>query len=232
RRGFYLLLTALVSLLPDLSALLPLRTYYFRDFSVTFYPLRLFAARELAAGRWPSWNPYIYEGSFFLPILYPLDLLHVLFPGPVAVSWLLTLHLPLAALGAYALARELEAEPPGAFVAGAVYSLGGLALSSLNLYVFLQALAWAPFVVLVLRRAGPRGGRAIVVAAVVVAVALTTLAVEFVAQALLLGLGLGLAAAPSAARGPARAPFLRLALAVGLGVGLAAVPVAVIAGIL
>src|SRR5262249_57985301 len=210
RRGFYLLLTALVSLLPDLSALLPLRTYYFRDFSVTFYPLRLFAARELAAGRWPSWNPYIYEGSFFLPILYPPDLLHVLFPGPVAVSWPLTLHFPLAALAAYALARELGAEPPGAFVAGAVYSLGGLALSSLNLYVFLQALGWTPIVVLALRRAAQRGGRAIGAAAIVVGIALSTLAVEFVAQALVLGVGLGLAAG-SAATERVRATLPRLA---------------------
>jgi len=238
-RGFYPVLAALTSLLPDLAAALPLRTYYFRDFSVTFYPLRLFAARELAAGRWPFWNPYIYEGSFFLPVLYPLDLLHALFPGPVAVSWLLTLHLPLAALGAYGLARELGAEPPGAFVAGAVYALGGLSLSSLNLYVFLQALAWAPFVVLMLRRAAQRGGRTLVFAAMVVGVALTTLAVEFVAQALVLGAALGIAAAfgtppePGAAAALSRRALLwRLALAIALGAGLAAVPVAVIAGIL
>ena len=144
-----------VALLPDLAAALPLRSYFFRDFSVTFYPLRLFAAREIRQGRFPAWNPYIFEGSFQLPALYPPDLLHALWPSPVFVSWLLTLHLPLAALAAYWLVRELGASRAGAFVAGAAYALGGFALSCLNLYVFLQALALAPFV-----RGSPAAGGA------------------------------------------------------------------------
>ncbi len=222
----FALLAAVSSLLPDLAAALPLRTYYFRDFTVTFYPLRLFAARELQAGRLAFWNPYIYEGSFVLPVLYPLDILHAFVPGPAAVSWLLTLHLPVAALAAYALARDLGAEPPGAFAAGAVYSLGGLALSSLNLYVFLQALALCPLVVLLLRRAAVRGGRTALLAAIVVGVAAATLAVEFVGQAVVLGMALGLAAAPRATAVP------RLGLAVALGIGLAGIPVAVTAGLL
>jgi len=225
-RGLFALLAALCALLPDLAAALPFRSYYFRDFSVTFYPLRLFAARELRTGRWPFWNPYIFEGSFVLPVLYPPDLLHALFPGPAAVSWLLTLHLPLAALCAFALARELGAEPPGAFVAGVVYALGGFTLSSLNLYVFLQGLAWAPLLALLLRRAAEGGGRALLLAAGVVGASLTTLAVEFVAQAVVLGGALGLAARIrwDAVR--------RLGMAVVLGAGLAAIPVSVILGML
>jgi hypothetical protein len=219
-------LAALASLLGDLRAALPLETYYFRDFSVTFYPLRAFAAREMAAGRWPFWNPYIYEGSFVLPMMYPLDLLHVLLPGPVAASWLLTLHLPLAALGAFALARELGADSAGAFASGVVYSLGGLALSSLNLYLFLQALAWGPWIVLTLRRAAMRGGRSLVVAGVVLAIALSTLALEFVGQVIVLGVVLGLVESP-------RLDALRrLGLATLLGAGLAGIPLAVTAGLL
>jgi Bacterial membrane protein YfhO len=221
-----LALCAISSLLPDLGAALPLKTYYFRDFSVTFYPLRAFAARELAAGRWPFWNPFIYEGSFVLPMFYPLDLLHALLPGPVAASWLLTLHFPLAAVAAFVLARELGADSVGAFASGAVYALGGLALSSLNLYLFLQALAWAPLVVLTLRRAALRGGRSLVWAGGILAVALSTLALEFVGQVVLLGLALGLAAAP------VRAASGRVGLSILLGVGLAGVPLAVTAGLL
>ena len=41
-------------------------------------PLRLLQARELAAGRLPTWNPYVFEGTFLAPELYPLDLLHAL----------------------------------------------------------------------------------------------------------------------------------------------------------
>jgi hypothetical protein len=219
-------LLALTALLPDLGAAIPGRSYYFRDFSVTFYPLRLFAAREWAAGRWPLWNPYIHEGSFALPVLYPLDLLHVLWPSPAAVSWLLTLQLPLAALCGYWLARDLKASPLGAFVAGSVYAMGGLCLSSLNLYVFLQALALAPLVVLTFRRAAARGGRWVPAAGLALGLSLTTLALEFVLQGLTLGLALGLAAS----RG--RAGFGRMATAVLVGLLLAGVPVALVGGML
>jgi membrane protein YfhO len=223
--GWSLALAAAASLLPHLSALWPSRAYYFRDFTVTFYPLRLLQARELAAGRWPAWNPYVQEGSFLLPALYPPDLLHVLWPGPAAVSWLLTLHFPLAAAAGHWLARELGASRKGAFVAGSLYALGGLAVSSLNLYVFLQALALAPLVVAGIRRAAQRGGRSIPVGAALLALSLTTLAMEFVLQAVLLGLLLGWAARPG------RIGVTRAVGAVALGVGLAGLPVALVLGI-
>jgi Bacterial membrane protein YfhO len=220
------LLAGLAAILADPGAALPERSYFFRDFSVTFYPLRLFFARELREGRVPFWNPYIYEGSFTLPTFYPVDLLHVLYSDPAAVSWLLTLHLPLAAVGGFILARELRADPWGSFVAGSVFALGGLSLSSLNLYVFLQALALAPFLVVALRRAAHHGGRWVPVASLILGIAVSTLAVEFVAQALAIGLALALAATPT------RAGFLRCARAVVLGLGLAALPISVILGLL
>jgi hypothetical protein len=224
--GWLPLLLVPVALLTDLAAALPRNAYFFRDSTVTFLPLRLFAARELREGRFPSWNPYVFEGTFQLPALYPPDLLHVLWPSPAFVSWLLTLHLPLAALSAFWLARELGASRPAAFLAGATYALGGFALSCLNLYVFLQALAIAPLVAGTLRRAAARGGRPVVVAGAVLALAVSTLALEFVAQAVALGVALGLVATPRAAA------VVRLALAGVLGLGLAAVPVALVLGLL
>ena len=215
-----------VSLLADLRAAVPLRTYFFRDFGSAFYPLRELAARELREGRFPSWNPYVLEGTFQLPTAYPPDVLLALWPSPAFASWLLTLHLPLAALSAYWLARELGARRRGAFTAGAVYALGGLALSCLNLYVFLQALALAPLVVGLLRRAALSGGRAVAVAAAAVAASLATLAVEFVGQACLLGTLLGLLVRPT------RSGAARLAGALVLGATLAALPLAVTLGLL
>lgn len=218
-------LLVVVSLLPNLRAALPGLTYYFRDFTLTYYPLRAFFVSELRAGRWPWWNPYSYEGCAYLPMLYPAELVQALWPGPAFVSWLLTLHFPLAALGSYALARELGARRRGAFAAGAAFALGGLALSSLPLHWFLQALALAPWVMLTLTRAARRGGRSIVVAAGVLALGISTLAVEFVAQAVLLGCGLALAARPD------RTGLKRLAGAGALALGLASLPIALMLGI-
>jgi hypothetical protein len=215
-----------VALLPDLAAALPRDSYYFRDFTVTFLPQRLFAAGELAAGRLALWNPYVFEGSFLLPSFYPPELLHALWPSPVFVSWLLTLHLPLAALAAYWLARELGTSRAGGFAAGAVYALSGFALSCLNLYVFLQAVALAPVVVGLLRRCARHDSRAVPLAALALALMLSTLAVEFVVQAVVLGAALALA------ESHARGSLGRLALAIALGVGLAGVPVALTASLL
>jgi hypothetical protein len=217
---------ALTSLLSAAGAAAPALSYYFRDFTVTFYPLRAFVARELAAGRWPSWNPYVQEGAPAIPVTYPLDLLLALLPGPVPASWLLTLHLPLAALGFYWLARELGADRLGAYASGTAFALGGLAASSVNLYVFLQALALAPFVALAMRRAARDGGKSVPLAGLALGLALTTLAVEFVVQAVILGIGLGLAARP---RGAAIA---RCGLALAIGLLLAGVPLAVVLGML
>lgn len=218
-------LLAVVSLLPNPGAALPLLSYYFRDFSLTYYPILDFVGDELRAGRWPFWNPYLYEGSPLLPALYPFELLHVLWPGPAFVSWLLTLHIPLAAIAMYALARDLGACRYGAFGAGAAYAMSGLCLSSLNVQMFLQAMAWAPLLVLSLRRTAVGGRRAVVGAAMCLALSISTLAVEFVGQAL--GLGLGLALARRADRGA----LGRLAAAVLFGVGLAALPIALMLGI-
>ncbi len=226
RTAGLLSLLALVSFLPQPGAALPRSSYFFRDLSVAFFPVRHFAARELANGRLPVWNPLAFEGTFALPYFHFLDLLQVPFPGPVAFSFLLALQFPLAAMAAFALLRDLGAGREGAFLAGAVYALGGLAQSSTNLYVFLQALALAPLVVLTLRRAGSGGGRATAAAAATLALGLTTLAVEFVGQAVLLGVLLALVERPRPAVGG------RLAAALLLGVGLAGVAVLPLLGLL
>jgi hypothetical protein len=223
---FFPALAAILSLVPNPRAAIPGLTYYFRDFVLTYYPLRRFLVAELRAGRWPFWNPYLGEGSAVLPMLYPAEMLQALVPGPAFVSWLLTLHLPLAALGAYALAREVGICRWGALAASAAYSMGGLAPSSLNLHWYLQALALAPLVALLVRRAALHGGRWTLGAAGLVALCVSTLAVEFAVQGLLLGVVLGMVAAPSwRAAG-------RMAFAGALGLGLAGLPIALMLGIL
>lgn len=219
-------LAALASLSADPGAVLPTASYYLRDVTLTFLPLRLFQARELASGRYPWWNPFSHEGAPMLPVFYPPELLHPLWPAPQWISWLLTLHLPLAALGGYLLARVLGAGRPAAFVSGAVYALGGLTLSSLNLYVFLQAAAWAPLQAASLVRAAEHGGRSLALAALVQALALTTLAVEFWVQAVVLGAVLALV------RPPGWRGLGRLITACGLGVAVAGLPVLVTLGML
>jgi len=223
-RGRYPALAVLLSLAANPGAIWPDHTYFFRDFGVTFQPLHDLFLRALRSGHWIFWNPYSYEGSALLPTLYPFDLLQLFVPGPIAASWLLTLHFPIAALGMYFLARELDASRPGACAAGVVYSLCGLAQSSLNLCLFLEALALAPWLACAVRRAATRGGRWVALAALALGLSISTLAVEFVGQALLLGLLLALIARPRESAG-------RLVAVVGLGLGLAGLPILLTLGI-
>jgi len=208
---------ALAAFLPFLRGALQGASFYFRDLSVQFFPVRRFAVEGLRAGQLRYWNPYAYEGVALspLPLGYPLDLLQALRPDESFFSLLLALHLPLAAVAAYLLARRLGAGPAGAATAGLGYALGGFALSTVNLYVYCEALPWVAFVVLALVRAAPGGRREVGWAALAVGVLLSTTAAEFAVQAVVAGVVL----APwPLSRGAAS----RLAGSVVLGTGLAA----------
>jgi hypothetical protein len=187
--GAGLLLLA-ATLLPFLRGLLAGHCFYFRDLSLQFFPLRRFVVEGLRAGELRFWNPYVHEGVPLAlpPIAYPLDLLQALVPHEAGFSLLLALHVPLAALAFFALGRSLGISRVAAAVGGIVYALGGFCLSTLNLYVYVQAVAWAPLVVRGLLNAAEGGRREVAGAAVLVAAMLSTTAVEIVGQTLVIAL--------------------------------------------
>jgi hypothetical protein len=215
-------LVAVVAFLPFLRGAFSGASLYFRDLALYFLPLRRLALQGLRSGEVFFWNPYLHEGvPLSLPAVgYPFDLLQLLRPDEAGISLVLALHVPLAALGAYALARRLLGLPPLAAAGGAlVYALGGFLLSTVNLYVHLQAAAWAPLVVLTLARAtAAPGRRAVAGAGLVLAVAASTTGVEVVAQALVVAMVLGLGANGT----PLVRRLAAAASAIGLGALLAA----------
>jgi hypothetical protein len=219
-------LVGLLALLPFLRGLASGASFYFRDLSLYFLPIRRFALDGLAAGEVRFWNPYVHEGvPLSLPAVgYPIDLLQLLRPDEAGLSAVLALHVPLAALLFFALARGLSLGRVAAVGGALVYALGGFVLSSLNLYVHLQAAAWAPLLVLALLRVlDGGGGRATAAAALVLAVALSTTGVEIVAQAVVTGIVLG-------GRGRGVRSWGHAALALGLGAAIAAPVLLLVAG--
>ena len=81
------------------------------DLLLYFYPLRDYASQAIRAGRLPLWNPYTFMGSPFLAnsqagFFYPLNIAMAWLPVERAVAWSIALHLLIAALGAFALARN------------------------------------------------------------------------------------------------------------------------------
>lgn len=197
---------------------------FFRDLSLYFFPLRRFVLAGLQAGGLRFWNPYVHEGEPLAlpPVSYPFDLLQLLRPDEVGISVVLALHVPLAALWMMALARKgLGLSSTAAAGAAIVYALGGFGLSTVNLYVYAQALAWAPAAILGLLLAARGDRRAVALAALAVGIFVSTTAAEMVAQAIVIGVLLALPC-PAAA-------LLRMAAAIALGAALAAPSAVVLA---
>jgi hypothetical protein len=144
------------------------------DFTGQYYPLHLFAARELAAGRLPAWDPYINGGQPGLADIqtgfyYPLNLLPNIARAllglpftPQALVRQVILHFSLASLFTYLLVRHLAlrvgARMPAPRFAGAVAALsftygGFLTTFPVQQLTILQTAVWLPLVLLFLDRA-------------------------------------------------------------------------------
>ncbi len=137
------------------------------DLLLYFYPLRDYAAQTVRELRLPLWNPYTFMGAPFLAnpqvgFFYPFNVLTAWLPTERAVSWNIALHLAIAALGAYALARRGFALGRLAAFAGAVtFGLGGYLGAQAEHLNQLQALAWLPLGALIViasaRQSEPAG---------------------------------------------------------------------------
>jgi Bacterial membrane protein YfhO len=219
-------IAAIVAFLPFARAVSRGESFYFRDLSLYFFPLRRFAVEGLRSLEVRFWNPYVHGGVPLAlpPIAYPFDLLQVLLPDERGFSLLLALHLPLAAVSFFVLARSIVPSRAAAVGGAVAYSLGGFALSTVNLYVYLEAFAWAPLVIWSLVRAASGGRRRIAVAAALVAIATSTTAIEIVAQTVLIGALFALE------RNRTLSTSTRAGAAVVLGVGVCAAPLWVVAG--
>jgi hypothetical protein len=144
------------------------------DFTDQYAPLHLFAARELAAGRLPAWNPYINAGqpgladiqtAFFYPLNLAPSLVLALLGLPFTLNQLtaqVILHFSLASLFNYLfvrhLARRAGARLAAARFAGAVaamaFTYGGYLTSfPVQQLTILQTAVWLPLVLLFLDRA-------------------------------------------------------------------------------
>jgi hypothetical protein len=128
-------LVAAVAFLPFLRGVIEGGSFYFRDLSLYFFPLRRFALAGLAQGELRLWNPLVHAGTpLSLPAVgYPVDLVQLLSTHEAFLTLVLALHVPLGALAMFALARGLGMPSVAAAGSGVVYALGGFFLASLNL---------------------------------------------------------------------------------------------------
>jgi hypothetical protein len=134
------------------------RVFLFRDILHFVIPAQVFAARELAAGHLPEWNPLLYGGAPFLAepgsgVFYPPNWVFLFLAPARAATLFVLLHLPLAGGGAFRLARQLDCSAKASAVAGVVYATSGYLLSMHGGHYYFAGAAWLPMTMALLLEA-------------------------------------------------------------------------------
>jgi hypothetical protein len=123
---------------------------YERDTTVFYYPLLLWASQQLQAGQLPLWCPQIFAGyPIFadgeLGLASPAVLLALLtLPADAASVVLRLLHVAVAAVGAYALARAWRLPRAPAALAGITFALGSFMQAHIHHENIVRTAAWLP----------------------------------------------------------------------------------------
>ena len=161
------------------------RTFFYRDFGIFGYPLAFHHRESIWQGEIPLWNPLSTSGLPFLAqwntlVCYPLSLIYLLFPLSWSLGVFCLFHLFLAGLGMYFLAFAWSGSRLGACVAGLAFAFSGLALSCLKWPNNIAALAWMPWVVLMVQHGIANGGRRLLLAGILGAIQMLSGAPEII----------------------------------------------------
>ncbi|HEX3179461.1 MAG TPA: YfhO family protein [Methylomirabilota bacterium] len=195
------------------------------DVTQVFHPWLLYGAREVAAGRFPLWNPYAYTGAPFFSnpqtaTLFPLTWLGWILPPALALTLPSLLKLVAAGLAMYWFLRLLAVAALAAFVGATGYMLSSTLIAWLP-WTFATTMAFIPLLFALIERLARRG-RPRDIALLAAAVGLDVLAgYPQATMHTLIAVG-AWAVARAPWRGTPAAFLLRAAAAVVLGLALAA----------
>ncbi len=148
---------ALAAALVSWNLLFRGRVLYWGTASLQFVPWHQLAADAIRSGHAPLWTHALGNGAPLLAnlqsaALYPPNLLYLALPPAQAMSLLFALHLALAGLFAYLLARAWGLRPSSAVMAGLAYGLAGFAVARSQFGSMTSAYPWLPAAVLMAER--------------------------------------------------------------------------------
>lgn len=125
------------------------------DLHAEFLGWRYFGFRELLTGHIPFWNPHEFCGvPFFAQIqscmLYPIAWINLFCETTTAATFEIAMNVAIAALGAYAWARQRNISRTGATLAGAAFAFSGPVYIRViaGHMTPLAAIAWIPLIFL------------------------------------------------------------------------------------
>lgn len=168
-------LAALVGVL-FLPVIIGGESFFGRDITPFFYPMKKLVAEVLLRLDLPLWNPWVAGGEPFFAtlqpaVLYPGSLPLLVLPFPHGADWIIILHFLFGAAGWFVLLRRLGHGDPAALLGAVAFTLGGFFVSLGNFMNNLQTAAWAPWLFLAWNGflAAPGGRRLVVFSAACVA---------------------------------------------------------------
>lgn len=131
------------------------------DAIAQFYPWRVFYARSMSSGHIPLWNPHQFCGTPFLAngqsaVLYPLNLIFLIFDPITAFTIFAALHMFLAASFTYLLMREFGCKELGGIVSGICFAFSAFMVLWLELPTFIAVATWLPLILLLIHRSVER----------------------------------------------------------------------------
>jgi len=131
---------------------------FIRDVFNYTYPSTRLIQEICRHGALPYWNPYLNYGQPLLEnpnllFFYPYTALIIFLPIDFAYPFFYVVHVALAGIGAYLLARRWGQSRQGAFFAGFAFAFSGPLLSLGNLYNHAACAAWMPWALLATDRA-------------------------------------------------------------------------------
>ncbi len=123
------------------------------DILISHYPNLLFLQRSLATGQGiPLWSPLILSGYPFAAnplssLWYPPAWLSLIFPLPLGINLVMTLHIGLGSLGMYHLLKRLDVSENAAVLGGILYGLlpSGYSHAISGHFTWVCASAWFPW---------------------------------------------------------------------------------------
>ena len=137
---------------------------YERDTTVFYFPLMSWVAERLQHGELPLWTPQVFGGyPIFadgeIGLAYPPVLLALLaLPADRAFVVLRLVHLSVAALGTFALARTWRLPYASAVLAGVVFALGSFLQAQIHHENVVRTASWLPVILAATERALTRTG--------------------------------------------------------------------------
>lgn len=128
-------------------------TFYARDISQYYRPMEWLASESLQRGIFPFWNPYVSCGQPFFAflqhgLLYPLNLLAILFPFEYGFKYNIIIHFLLGGIFLYFLCRRMKLGVCASAGVLVIFCFSGIFVSLLNILTTLRSYIWWPLLYL------------------------------------------------------------------------------------